>query len=83
MVSRESAIFGVSSNKENIVKLNATHSDMCRFDLSGKDQDVFKLVRGNIEDVYEKALKKGESLTPLTNSDEALERRFAALQSTV
>jgi hypothetical protein len=45
---------------ENVVKLNADHSGVCKFGSSLEDQDNFKLVRGNIKDLYKNALKIGE-----------------------
>ena len=59
---KTSATFGLPGHRENIVRLNATHSDMCRFD--GKDQrdkDNLKIVSSNLEDVYDVALKNCES----------------------
>jgi hypothetical protein len=47
-------------DRENVVKLNADHSGVCKFGASQTDQDNFKLVRSNIKDVYSNALKKGE-----------------------
>ena len=36
----------------NQVKINANHSDMCRFDLSlTKDRDNYRLVQANIEEL--------------------------------
>ena len=61
IVPRESAIFGIPGDREAIIEIKATHSDICRFDKSEYDKDLYKLVRGNVEDLYEKALKKGES----------------------
>jgi len=48
---------------ENIVKLNADHSGVCKFGPSQTDQDNFKLVRGNVKDLYKNALKKSELST--------------------
>lgn len=48
------------SDRENIIKLNADHSGVCKFGPSLKDQDNFKLVRGNIKDLYKNALKTSE-----------------------
>jgi hypothetical protein len=45
---------------ENVVKLNADHSGVCKFGPSLVDQDNFKLVRGNIRDLYKKAVRKSE-----------------------
>jgi hypothetical protein len=44
VVPKKSATFGLPGDKENIVMLNANHSNMCRFDDSQEDQDNFKLV---------------------------------------
>jgi hypothetical protein len=46
--------------RENVVKLNADHSGVCKFGDSLEDQDNFKLVQCNIKDLYKKALKTGE-----------------------
>ena len=62
MVPRKSAVFGLPGDRENIVRLNASHSDMCRFDESQQDQDNFNLVRSNIEDLYEEAIKRSECI---------------------
>lgn len=56
-------MFGLPGDRENIVRLDASHSDMCRFDQSKRDQDNFKLVWSNVEDLYEDALKRGESIS--------------------
>ena len=45
---------------ENIVKLDADHGDVCRFDRSQHDEDNLELVQGNIRDIYDNALKLGE-----------------------
>lgn len=42
------------------MKLNADHSGVCKFGPSLEDQDNFKLVRGNMKDLYRNALKVGE-----------------------
>ena len=65
------------------MKLNASHSDLCRFDLSEADQDNLKKVRGNIEDIYVKALEKGESINVPTATERQLEQRLAALRPPV
>lgn len=52
IVPRSSAVLGLPGDVENQVKINADHSDMCRFDLSmTKDQDNYRLVQANIEDL--------------------------------
>lgn len=57
---------------ENVVKLNADHSGVCKFGPSQRDQDNFKLVRGNIRDLYRNALKNRElsSLPPIIGQKE-------------
>ena len=62
IVPKRSACFGLPGSRENIVELNAEHSDLCRFDGSMRDQDNFKLVANNIQDIYEAALKRSESV---------------------
>lgn len=47
-------------DRENIVKLDADHGDVCRFDRSEHDQDNYELVERNMKDIYLNALKKGE-----------------------
>lgn len=44
-------------DRENVVKLNADHSGVCKFGPSLEDQDNFKLVRSNLKDLYKNALK--------------------------
>jgi hypothetical protein len=70
------------------VKLNADHSGVCKFGSSQTHQDNFKLVRGNIKDVYTNALKKSEfaSLPHTVGeegcavSEDSLEARMARLR---
>lgn len=70
------------------MSLNADHSGVCKFGQSQTDQDNFELVRCNIEDLYEKALKHGE-LNVISSAidqgeraeevDEKLKERFVKL----
>jgi hypothetical protein len=44
---------GLPGNREKIIKLEASHSDMCRFDLPDSlkeddDRDNYELVEGNL-----------------------------------
>ena len=86
---KESAVFGLPGHRENIVRLNADHSDMCRFDIKDqRDKDNLKIVSSNLEDVYKEALKCGESANdmrlPELNTrtpDRDLEDRMAGLNS--
>lgn len=86
IVPKKSATFGLSGERENIIRLDSKHSDMCRFDGSQHDQDNFKLVASNMEDLYEDALKRSESIDILSPpyhhpslADQYLESRFASL----
>ncbi|KAH8591174.1 hypothetical protein B0O99DRAFT_744603 [Bisporella sp. PMI_857] len=56
IVPVESARFGMPGDRENVVKLNADHSTVCKFGPSLADQDNFKLVQSNIRDLYRSAL---------------------------
>lgn len=58
IVPRESACLGLPGVRENVVKLNADHRDVCKFGPGPVDQDNLKLVQSNIKDLYQKALKK-------------------------
>jgi hypothetical protein len=88
IVPRESSRFGLPGDRENIVKLDADHGDVCRFDTSKHDQDNYELVRGNIKDIYKNALKIGELdriLRPegqerVEGQDQDLKARFARLK---
>ncbi|KAH6702130.1 hypothetical protein BKA61DRAFT_495074, partial [Leptodontidium sp. MPI-SDFR-AT-0119] len=49
IVSKQSATFGLPGIKENIVRLEADHRSMCKFDLlCPGDQDNYSLVLGNL-----------------------------------
>lgn len=77
-------------DRENVVKLIADHSGVCKFGPRLEDQDNFKLVRSNIKDLYKTALKKSELSNILchidTNGksmsidDKELQVRFSALK---
>ena len=60
IVPKKSACFGLPGDRENIVRLDARHSDMCRFDQSQHDQDNLKLVISNIEDLYDDSMKRSK-----------------------
>ena len=57
---KKSATFGLSGNRENVVRLEANHSDLCRFDEN--DEDNSKLVLSNIEDLYDNAVSTCKTL---------------------
>ena len=51
---RTSAVIGLPGDQENQVKLEATHSDMCRFNPNAQvDAKNFKLVEGNVLELCE------------------------------
>ncbi len=57
--TRESAIFGLPGDRERILGINSTHSDMCRFDPSAdEDARSLKIVLSSVEDLYEDAVKR-------------------------
>ncbi|KAM7206365.1 hypothetical protein V8F20_002714 [Naviculisporaceae sp. PSN 640] len=62
IVPRESAIFGLPGDRERILGINATHSDMCRFDPStSEDAQSLRTVLSSVEDLYEDAVKKAQT----------------------
>jgi hypothetical protein len=83
----ESARLGLPGDRENVVKLNADHSGVCKFGDGQIDRDNFKKVQNNIQDLYENALKLRElNATPFvvdqdgyTMDEGSLEERFAQL----
>lgn len=85
---RESARFGIPGDRENVVKLNANHSGVCKFGSSQVDQDNFKLVRSNIRDLYKNALNSRLSTLSLivgqegriSNGEDGLQARWAKLK---
>ena len=87
VVPKKSATFGLPGHRENIVRLDASHSDMCRFDgIDQRDKDNLKIVSSNLEDAYEQALKSCESVhyvhlpeLKTAAAEQDLENRMAAL----
>lgn len=73
VVPKSSAIFGLPGRRERIVELKADHSDLCRFDESPRDQDNLKIISNNVQDLYEIALKRSESVSVLCASEEGSE----------
>ena len=58
---QSSAQIGLPGDRENQIKLEAKHSDMCRFNPADSvDRKNYELVEGNILDLCEKALQLGE-----------------------
>lgn len=79
IVSRESAVIGLPGNVEAQLQLNASHSDICRFDPSSeRDQDNYKIVNSRLKGLYKEAILLRSKLAN-PPQQEALEERFAAL----
>lgn len=65
VVDRDSASIGLPGNVENIVELTRSHSDLCRFDTTDRDDlAVYKHVQGNMRRIYDK-IKRMEELRAL------------------
>lgn len=69
-VPRESSRFGLPGDRENIVKLNADHNNICRFGDSELDQDNLELVHSNIKDLYKQAVISGELRSILSSENQ-------------
>jgi len=71
-VPKKSAVFGLSGDLKNQVKINAAHNDMCRFDRNNlKDMDNFELVQGNIQELYDIAIGRNDKFLDLPSPPEA------------
>ncbi|KAK2020925.1 hypothetical protein LX32DRAFT_605626 [Colletotrichum zoysiae] len=86
VVPRASARLNMPGDRENVVKLDADHSTVCKFGPTESDQDNLKLVRSNIKELYKKALHHSElDAVPVPDGSESkvdveLQARLAALQ---
>ena len=61
LVPKDSAVFGLPGERENQVKINADHSDVCRFDPALElNQDNYILVEANLRRLCESAIAQGE-----------------------
>jgi len=62
IVPKKSAVFGLPGDLENQVGIDTGHSDMCRFDRNNsKDMDNFDFVQGNIQELYNMAMRRNVS----------------------
>lgn len=58
---RDSAIIGLPGHHENQIKLQAKHSDMCRFDPDSLlDNTNYSYVEGNVIELCEKSWQLGK-----------------------
>ncbi|KAH7025067.1 uncharacterized protein B0I36DRAFT_332472 [Microdochium trichocladiopsis] len=88
VVQRDSSRLGLPGHWENIVSLDADHTQVCKFGQSQSERNKFKVVRRNMEDLYDFAIKKCELLHQLSRpdleavrlGDENLAQRMASLQ---
>jgi len=80
------ARLNLAGERENIVGLDATHSDICRFDPTQEaDQDVWEPVLTNLKDLHRKVLQsRGELLSLSSLQDDSLqaEHLVAATEDT-
>lgn len=78
----DSARFGLPGDKERILGIEASHSDICRFDprKSQKDRDNLDRVLSNVDDLFELALARSESMTLPNVSIDPLHSRLRALR---
>ncbi len=80
IVPRASAVIGLPGDMENQVGIDASHSEICRFDPSIlEDMDNYEKVQGNFRELYEGALEKLGEILPTAPEGE-LEARLAALR---
>ena len=63
------ASLGMSNDRENVMKLKAGHSTLCKYGSSQNNQDNLKLVKNNIRHLYREASRKSESLASLPLTD--------------
>lgn len=84
----DSARLGLPGDRENVVKLNADHGQVCKFGDSQRDKDNLELVRSNIRDIYKNALEIRELNASLgvvsreggtVTDEDMLRARFAQL----
>ena len=73
-------MIGLPGDMENQVGIDASHSEICRFDPSIlNDVDNYEKVQGNFRELYEGALEKQGEILPST-PEGLLEARLAALR---
>ena len=78
-VPRASAVIGLPGDMENQVGIDASHSEICRFDTSiSADMDNYEKVQGNIKELYDGAVEMEGVILPAVSEME-LQARLAAL----
>jgi hypothetical protein len=82
IVSMDSATFGLPRENEHVVKIDATHSNMCWFDGQGqRDKDNYEKVWNNLEEPCEDSLVRSESNNIAAPCAASLGEQLAALHS--
>lgn len=81
IVSKSSATYGLPDDKEVVIEISATHSDICRFNKTREDQDRFKLVSNTLEEEYDNIIQQGElsDVSVPGSEDEPVVARFQRL----
>jgi hypothetical protein len=72
VVPKESTLFGLPGGREHVVALQADHKGVCRFGDSQADRDNFDIVKINIMDLYEKAIKQNATNSSLDTSEQLI-----------
>lgn len=72
IVPKESTLFGLPGGREHVVALQADHKGVCRFGDSQADRDNFDVVKINIMDLYEKAIKQNTANSSLVSSEQLI-----------
>ena len=81
VVPMDSAVLGLPGHRERILGIDASHSNICRFDPrhNQAERDNIDKVISNLDDLFRLALVRGESMALSYTPTALLETRFAAL----
>ena len=76
-----SAVLGLPGHRERILGIDASHSNICRFDprRNQTERDNMDKVISNVDDLFRLAVARGESTALSSTPTASLEARFAAL----
>ena len=77
---RSSAVIGLPADMENQVGIDASHSEICRFDTSIlTDMDNYEKIQGNLKELYDGAIEtRGEILPTIPEMER--QNRLADLE---